>query len=141
MDSSAPLTTKQAKFVSSYILTGNAVESAKLAGFSEKNLAPQASRLLRNPKIVAELDLWKAKKANELTKEDFVDLALGDYRALDLREPNKPRFLDIAGKALGYLGVVKAEQQTNNTQININVESMTVNDRWEYIRKALDNGQ
>jgi len=133
------LTSRQSKFLASYQLTGNPTESAINAGYSVKT-APQAgSKLIRNPKIVAELDKWKAKKSLEVTKEDFVSKAMNDYESLDLVEPNKPRFLDIAGKALGYLGASeKGNSTTNNVQINI---ALTGNESqgelWELTRKLI----
>lgn len=134
------LTSKQAKFVASYQITQNATQSAINAGYSPKSAACIGSQLINNPKIKAEIEEWKAKKAIEITKEDFIDLAIKDYKKLDLTEPNKPRFLDIAGKALGYTGnngENKPNQTMNLTQININ-GSESQPQLWELTRKLLE---
>lgn len=47
-------------------------------------------------------------------------MAVNDYKALELTEANKPRFLDIAGKALGYIGSNQDSKVTNQT-LNINL--------------------
>ena len=73
----------------------------------------------------------------EIKKDDFIDLALNDYRELAIDEPNKPRFLDIAGKALGYVGSnSEVSQITNNIQVNI-TGSESQSELWEMTRKIL----
>jgi hypothetical protein len=120
----------------------NATQAAIKAGYSEKSAAQIAWQLLRKPKIKAELDAWKAKKREEISKEDFVDMAIKDYRSLDVTEPNKPRFLDIAGKTLGYIGAngdgKQATTINNLTQINFNGSEST-GELWEMTRKLLGN--
>ena len=135
------LTSKQAKFVASYQITHNSTQAAINAGYPAKSAPSIGCQLLKNKKIITELEAWKAKKASEITKEDFVDLAISDYKALKVEEPNKPRFLDIAGKALGYIGANGQEkpQTINNlTQININGAEKQ-SELWEMTRKLLGN--
>lgn len=135
------LTAKQAKFVASYQLTHNSTQSALNAGYPLKSAPSIGCQLLKNPKIIAELELWKTKKREEITKEDYVDLAISDYRSLKLEEPNKPRFLDIAGKALGYIGANNTQNITNNTQINIrgDVNLMSPQNKWDALRSMMEN--
>lgn len=134
-----PLTTKEAKFIAAYQATGNQVESAKIAGYSPKNLAPQASRLLKNAKVKAEIDKFKAQKREELSKETFVDKAMNCFDELDVQEPNKPRFLDIAGKALGYIGANPDSRPNQSlTIVNINADGKSQAEIWELTRKLLD---
>ena len=132
------LNSRQSKFLASYQLTGNATESAINAGYSAKTAHIEGYRLLKHPKILAELNAWKDKKLTmQLSKTDFVDLAISDYKQLEVTEPNKPRFLDIAGKALGYIGNESKNQSiTNNTQININIDA-NQNELWDIARKLL----
>ena len=48
-------------------------------------------------------------------------MALNDYHSLDATHGNKPRFLDIAGKALGHTQPQAEGPKTLNlTQVNIN---------------------
>ena len=135
------LTGKQERFIASYKLTENAKQSAINAGYSEKSAEQIGSQLIHNPKIIAELEAWRASKRVEVTKEDFIDLAIKDYRELEVTEPNKPRFLEIAGKTLGYLGAEKAGNAGNAlnlTQINISGgESQP--QLWDLTRKLLGN--
>lgn len=133
------LTNKQSRFLENYKRTGNAVESAISAGYSAKSSAVEANRLLKHPLILQELDKWRKEKQRNITREDFVDLALNDYHKLDVVEPNKPRFLDIAGKTLGYIGASeRGNSTTNNVQINI---ALTGNESqgelWELTRKLI----
>jgi phage terminase small subunit len=51
-----PLTNKQARFVAEYAKDGNGTRSAIAAGYAESSAHVTAYDLLRNPKIVAELD-------------------------------------------------------------------------------------
>jgi len=133
----------EAKFIAFLISDPeqNATQAAIKAGYSPKSASQIAWQLMRKPKITAELDAFKRRKREEITKEDYVDLAIKDYRSLDVTEPNKPRFLDIAGKALGYIGANGQEkpQTINNlTQININGAEKQ-SELWEMTRKLLGN--
>lgn len=134
------LTSKQAKFVASYQLTGNATESAINAGYPSKTAPQMGSKLVRNPKILNHLNTWRVKKGSQVSKEDFIDKAMNYCDQLDLVEPNKPRFMDIAGKALGYIGASDKQNSTvNNVQINIDARSMPTNDKWNMLRNVLEN--
>ena len=138
------LTSKQAKFVASYQLTHDATESAKNAGYSAKNAAPQGCRLMKDPEILAELSQWRAKKGQELSKPDFIDMAMEDYRNVEVKEPNRPRFLEIVGKTLGHLGSgidSRPQQSVTLNQININAieSSASSADLWSLTRKLLSD--
>lgn len=50
------MTERQKRFIDFYILTGNAAESARRAGYAEKNADVEGARLLVNANIRAELD-------------------------------------------------------------------------------------
>lgn len=137
-DSTLHLTIKQQRFIEAYKQHGDATKAAISAGYALKSANVEGSRLLKSAKILAELKQWKYRKASEITRDDFVDMALNDYKQLDVTEPNKPRFLDIAGKTLGYIGSNndKPSQTINNTQININGTEIQT-ELWEMTRKAL----
>lgn len=135
------LTSKQERFIASYKITENAKQSAINAGYSVKSAEQIGSQLIHNPRIVAELDAWRASKREEVTKEDYIDLAMKDYRSLDAVEPNKPRFLEIAGKTLGYIGSnsdQKGQTINNLTQINIS-GGESQSQIWDLTRKLLGN--
>lgn len=62
--------------------------------------------------------------SEELTKDGYVLKAL--QRACDassLKEDTKYKYFDILGKALGYVGAGSAAPVTNNTQVNISLET------------------
>ena len=135
------LNSKQSKFVASYQLTGNATEAAINAGYSAKSAHIEGHRLLKHPKILAELRQWKAKKATMLSKDSFIDKAMERFERLDDTEPNSPRFLDIAGKALGYIGNNSDSRPniTNNIQLNkIEVNALPTGKKWDALRSMLE---
>jgi len=135
------LTERQSKFVASYQLTGNTTEAAKNAGYSVKTADVIGCRLIKNPKIVNQLEQWKAKKSSEISKADFIDIAMGKFNGLESTEPNSPRFLDLAGKALGHIGSTNDRPSStinNVTQININAIN-TQADAWALTRKLLES--
>jgi hypothetical protein len=115
---------REALFIAYYQSPGetfqNASKSALKAGYSPKSSPTIGSQLLRKPKIKEAIQKHLNAKREAITKEDYIDTAMNDYKALELTEANKPRFLDIAGKALGYIGV-NAENQRPNQTLNINL--------------------
>jgi len=136
------LTTKQNRFITAYKELGDANQACIVAGYSPKSANIEASRLLRNVKIVQELDNWRKERQKEFRKEDFIDYALKDYNSLEVTEPNKPRFLQLAGQAVGIIGNndFRSPSITNNTQINVNIEQVNAllpSDKWENVRKLL----
>ena len=132
------LTNKQSKFVDAYIKLNNGPQAAISAGYSAKSAQIEACRLLKHPGILLEIDNWRKTKRIEITKTDFVDMAISDYKQLDVTEPNKPRFLDLAGKVMGYIGNNNDNPSTitNNTQINIKVDASQI-DLWQLTRSLL----
>lgn len=66
------LTQKQQRFVDEYIISGNATQSYRKAGYSAKsdNVAwSEASKLLRNPKVKAELKKRNAEIKSQKTMD------------------------------------------------------------------------
>lgn len=135
------LSSKQLKFVASYQITQDQTIAARNAGYSDKSASKIGWQLMQNKRIIAELDKWKASKREEITKEDFVDLALKDYKSLEVTEANKPRFLDLAGKAMGYLNNNGDSRPNQTLNITINTEtelnSKNMGEIWENTRKLL----
>ena len=50
------MTGKQARFVAEYLISGNATEAARLAGYSSRCANRQGFKLMSNPEIRAEID-------------------------------------------------------------------------------------
>lgn len=82
------LTPKQQKFVLEYLQDGNATRSAKAAGYSARSASTLGERLLRDPKVKAELDrrMGKLMSKLEITAERVLQerarLAFFDVRKL-----------------------------------------------------------
>ncbi len=117
----------EAKFVAFLISDPeqNATQAAMKAGYSPKSCAQIGYQNLKKPKIIAELDKWKASKRQEITKDDYVDLAMKEFNSIDDPcEANKPRYLDLVGKALKYTTNDVAPQVINNTLNVLNVASL-----------------
>lgn len=122
----AMLTSKQTKFIESYLANGSAKESAINAGYPEKSAACIGWQLLKNQKVLADLDSKRTQLRLKVTKESYVDKALETFEKLDIREPNSPRFYEIAGKSLGYIGNTQPIGASNdNRQVNITMLNLS----------------
>lgn len=115
-----PLSTKQTGFINAYIASNDAKQAALAAGYSAKSVAVEVCRLLKNPRIVAELarvkDLPPVPPGEVLDTGDQSPMAyllaiMRDERA----EP--ARRMQSAAKLLPYMHAKpggtgkKAEQQ------------------------------
>lgn len=134
------LTSKQAKFVAEYVVTLNATKSAISAGYSANSAHVEANRLLKLPKIVAEIDSYKIKKrASLISKPDYIDTVWHEYETSE-EKADRFRGLDLAGRALGFVGV-HAEQRPNQS-LTINVTASgneSPADLWALTRKLLSS--
>lgn len=133
------LTNKQAQFVAAYKLSGDATQSAITAGYAVKSASVEGCRLLKNNKIIAELESWRLKRAKDITKEDLINNAMDDYRSIEVKEPNRPRFLELTGKLLGFIGGQTEEKRPNQT-MNIQINMTGREDQaelWQMTRKLL----
>lgn len=134
------LSVKQQKFIASYQLTMDATESAKNAGYSANSAHVEGNRLLKNPKIKAELEQWNAKNKLSLDKESFVDKAMVCFEKLAVTESNKPRFLELAGKACAIIGNDKDSNKITNQTLNITLTGGDTRDQLlENVRRLLSH--
>ena len=136
------LTAKQNRFVQSYLVNNDASLSAKNAGYPAKTSASMGWQLLKNPKILNALDSCRTKIRSSITKETFIDKALEKFETLADTEPNSPRFLDIAGKALGYIGNNYDSRPNQTLNITLNkteVNAMQLTDKWTALRALLES--
>ena len=135
------LTSKQSRFVNAYKACGDANKSAITAGYAIKSANVEANRLLKNAKVVQELDQWRRDKQKEFKRDDFVDIALGKFNS-DIREEIKPRYLELAGRGAGHIGADKSESNTttNNIQLNLthnNINGLSSGEALDLIRNLL----
>jgi phage terminase small subunit len=70
----------QGIFVKEYLTDGNATRAAKAAGYSEKTVDVQGSRLLANVKVRAEIDRQTEKRCEKLDiTADYVLRGFGTW--------------------------------------------------------------
>lgn len=153
---STPITQKRLKpryeqFINEYLLTKNASLSAKNVGYTGKNLHVMGYKLLHKPEIKAVIDAHYARenekitdkieevaKAREISREKYTETAWKEFETLDKTEANAPRYMEIAGKALGYIGTSNDSRPTQAIQINIDMRTMSDNDKLSALRSLLD---
>jgi len=111
---------RQSIFVSEYLKTGNASESAIRAGYSKKTAYSIGQRLLKNVEIQKEIDRHRDKisKEAELTVSEIVK----EIRALALSadsESNRLKAYDMLMKHLGgYKNEVKIIEGLSEDQLD-----------------------
>ena len=76
------LSPKRARFVEAYVETGNARASAREAGYSERSAHVTGSRLLRNDKVAAAIEVEREtlRARTELDQDMLIDELLSLYR-------------------------------------------------------------
>lgn len=141
------LTPKQRKFINAYIKTGNATESARIAGYSETNVKQQGTDNLANTIIKAEIDKRMAKKdkeliadgdeiltfltsvmRNQVTEQVVVVESKGDYMSLartidkDVNVKDRVKAGELLGKRHGLWA--KQENQDMLDSINDNLVAL-----------------
>ena len=87
------------------------------------------------------LDIMRTKLRSKMTKDKYIDKAMETFEKLDITEPNSPRFYDIAGKALGYVGAnndSRPNQTLNITMNNMEAGKLPLAEKWNALRKMLE---
>jgi len=136
------LTSKQERFIAAYKSTGDQVKSARIAGYSGKSVNEIACRLMKHPKIIDEISQWRLNKSQkvDLNKSTFVDYAMRDYHETPLIEANRPRYLQLAGQAVGIIGNNDRATTSNTLNMQINVTgSESQQQLWDLTRKMIGN--
>lgn len=122
---------KQALFVKEFLVDRNARQAAIRAGYSEKTAAQQASRLLTDVNIKAEiekecnsralnLDITSDKVAKEIAKMAFhaVDLDL-------MRPSDKIKALETLAKYLGMFNLTTEEDDDRTSKVMLYLKQLT----------------
>lgn len=129
------LTLRQEKFCREYLVDLNATQAAIRAGYSEKTAAYQASRLLRNVKVLEYIKKLRGEREKrvQVTQDEVIrELAAIALLPLESNEilsnlvkvSDKLKSLELLGKHFG-LFVDKVEQKTELTDgINVNIKVM-----------------
>lgn len=103
------LTERRERFIREYVRTGNASESARLAGYSKDTAGEQGCFLLKNISIRNRID--EELKAYDLSKEQYIAQTI--ERAKDCKqEAIQKGYWEIVGKCKGFF-------QENNTNLLI----------------------
>lgn len=112
------MTERQKKFVDEYLVTGNASEAARRAGYSKRTAGSQGERMLKNVEIRAKVDarLKEMESERTLTLQEslehlaavvrgqvteVVTTASGKKVKVPVREADKLRALDMYFKIQG----------------------------------------
>lgn len=100
------LTSRQQKFVDSYVLSGNASDAARRAGYSEKTARVIGPENLQKPAVIAAVAARQAEYAAEfqITKDDVI---AGLLAAIDMARKQENPAVMIQGcstlaKMLGF---------------------------------------
>jgi len=142
------LSEKQKLFIESYIVDKNGTKAAIHAGYSAKFAHIEASRMLKRPNVKAAIEAILFQQNKEyrrhlMSKEDFVGKAMDKFESNAVPEAVKPRYLEIGGRALGYIGASADVSTTNNTQINITnkleINGLSTDQILEKVKGLLDD--
>ena len=113
-------------FVSEYIKSGNATESAKQSGYSEKTAYSQGQRLLKNVEIMQAITKHQEdiSKAADISLEQIVK----EVRLIALRGKNdyiRLKAYDMLMKHLGgYVNEFKMISELDEKQVNSITEKL-----------------
>lgn len=93
---------KRSKFISEYLLSGNATEAARKAGYSRKTAYSQGQRLLKNVEVMNEIkeSQEKVKEEAEVKLKEIV-LQIRDIAFNSESEAIRLKALDMLMKHLG----------------------------------------
>ena len=98
---STSLTHRRRRFVEAYVETGNARASAREAGYAERSAHVTGSRLLRNDKVAAAIEVEREtlRTRTELDQDQLVGELLSLYR-----EAREHLAYSAAARCLGMVG-------------------------------------
>ena len=98
------MTLRQRRFAEEYAACGNATESAKKAGYSNKTAYAQGSRLLKKVEVAARITELQAEatKRAAIEADDVIDMLLESYKDAKRANQHGPaiRAVELLGKHL-----------------------------------------
>ena len=115
------LTIKEQKFCDYYLQNGNATESAKRSGYSEKTAAAIGFELLRKPKIKKYIDEQRQKLQHEsIAKADEILRFWSDVlRCEDMPVNFRLKASEFLGKRLNLFDVTAADKEESRKRLEI----------------------
>ena len=130
----AMLTLRQGKFVDAYVVSGNASEAARRAGYSEKTARVIGPENLQKPAVIAAVAARQAEYAAEfqITKDDVI---AGVLAAIDMaRKQDNPTVMiqgcSTLAKMLGFFSpeVSRIEMGANSSALKARVAALSDSD-------------
>lgn len=136
------LTMKQQRFVDEFIVSGNAAEAARRAGYSERTARQIAAENLSKPDIKAAIAVARQREATfwGIQKRDVLAALLGAIQLA--REQHDPaamiRGLVEVGKLLGFYNpeVVKLPLSEDAERLRQRYESMSDEELYEGLARG-----
>jgi phage terminase small subunit len=128
------LNMRQRKFAEYYVQSGNTVQSALNAGYSENYANTNACKLLENDRVVEYIKELtdKAKDERILTAKDRQVILSGIAQSIEEETSDRIKAIDTLNKMTGeYLNKVEVQGNINNL-----FEGLTT----EQLRKLADDG-
>ena len=94
------LTRRKKLFIDEYIISLNATESAKKAGYSERTAYSQGSRLLKNVEVKTEIDriMNASAKENKITKDNALKKLWDIVNDSNSKEADRIRAIEVISK-------------------------------------------
>ena len=137
------LSVKQKRFADVFLATGDKIQSVIAShNCKSENASSMACQVFNSPKVKQYLAEYALSKPKQITKEDYIDRAMSIHDSLEKTEANAPRYYDIAGKALGYIGNNQDTRPNQTLVINVDTRSMDRNTLLDNVRRLLsDNSQ
>ena len=124
MDRRSDLTLKQREFCVNYVATKDAEKAALLAGYSQKQVCRESQRLLKMPKIAAEIAQMEARQAVrfELEAEPILReqaaLAFASVEPFLVIEPDQDVSIDLSKATPEQLKTLKSVKTTTNERLD-----------------------
>ncbi|GMB02053.1 terminase small subunit [Pelosinus sp. IPA-1] len=130
------VTPKQEKFIEEYLETGNATQSARAAGYSEKCASVQGNRLKNNKAVVAVIEDIKRDVAQEIKDNAHIAYDVLQDIMLDPRVSAKVRS-DVASNLLDRAGHKAVEKKQVTGSITGSINSTVTMDLVQRARELL----
>lgn len=140
------LTVRQKAFVEAFVVLKNASESARRAGYSPKTAGVAGAKLVKHPEVKKAIEAhFEAEKAElerikrERSKTNFVEDAYTSAESLPIDSPLRPRYLDLAGRALGFLRDDSDKRPNQTLIVNVDASKLSTEDKLAKLRALLDS--
>lgn len=125
------LSLKQKRFCEEYVISGNATEAAKRAGYSDKTARSQGQRMLTFVDIQKYIEELTAKQKSKriATGEEVLEFFAAVMRDKGEATKNRLKAAENLAKRYGLdKSPVNGEEEGNNNGVTINIKDCSKND-------------